>query len=108
MATRAIEQLIACQGALIQALDAGDIVAVETATAQVARALDAVRGETVASSEDRVEFDYALRQADAARGRVNFLTDRVAQRLERLTQRRGDRTVRTYTNTGKLGQNLFV
>jgi hypothetical protein len=101
-----IELLIDCQGALIRALDDGDVSAVERATASVARALDAVRDEKIGSATERGRFDYALRQAEAARGRVNFLTDRVAQRLDRLTQRRGNRVVQLYTSSGKLGFKL--
>jgi len=108
MPPRAIDRLIDCQGALISALDAGDVIAVEDATARVARALEDVRAESHAPSEDRPRFDYALRQAEAARGRVNFLTDRVSQRLERLTHQRGDRVTHTYTNAGKLGRASLI
>lgn len=107
MRPRAIERLIDCQGALISALDAGDVSAVEDATQRVVHALEAVRSETSAT-EDRPRFDYALRQAEAARGRVNFLTDRVSQRLERLTHQRGDRVTQTYTNAGKLGRASLI
>lgn len=108
MPPSAIERLIDCQGALISALDAGDVNAVEDATARVARALDDVRAEGKATTNDRPQFDYALRQAEAARGRVNFLTDRVSQRLERLTHQRGDRVTHTYTNAGKLGRASLI
>ncbi len=108
MPPRAIERLIDCQGALISALDAGDVVAVEDATARVVRALEDIRAEGNSTSEDRPRFDYALRQAEAARGRVNFLTDRVSQRLERLTHQRGDRVTHTYTNAGKLGRASLI
>ena len=108
MRSRAIDRLIDCQGALISALDAGDVSAVEDATARVARALEAVRAETPSANEDRPRFDYALRQAEAARGRVNFLTDRVSQRLERLTHQRGERVTHTYTNAGKLGRASLI
>ena len=77
-------------------------------TAQVAQVLDLVRHERIANPEDQGRFDYALRQAEAARGRVNFLTDRVAQRMERLTQRRGSRIVSMYTSHGKLRQSLHA
>lgn len=108
MPPSAIENLIDCQSALIRALDGGDVSAVEAATAQVARALEQVRQEAPPRREERGRVDYALRQAEAARGRVNFLTDRVAQRIERLPERRGHRTVQTYTNTGKIGQKLLA
>ena len=105
-AARAIDQLIDCQGALIHALDAGDVGAVERATAQVAQVLDLVRHEHIANPDDRGRFDYALRQAEVARGRVNFLKDRATQRIERLMQRRGSRIVNIYTSHRKSGQSL--
>lgn len=108
MAIAALEQLIASQGALIDALDQGDVAALEEATRGVARAIDAVRHERANAQSERLRVDYALRQTEAARGRVNFLTDRVAQRLDRLTGRRGRGFVQTYTNTGKLGQKLLA
>lgn len=74
----------------------------------MSRALEAVRAETPSANEDRPRFDYALRQAEAARGRVNFLTDRVSQRLERLTHQRGERVTHTYTNAGKLGRASLI
>ena len=43
MPPSAIDRLIDCQAALISALDAGDVSAVEDATARVARALEALR-----------------------------------------------------------------
>lgn len=98
----ALDQLIDCQGALIHALDLGDVSAVEHATAQVAQVLDLVRHEHIADHEDKIRFDYALRQAKLARGRVNSLTDRMAQRLHRAAQRRGARVQEIYTNGGKL------
>ncbi len=98
----ALDQLIDCQGALIHALDLGDVSAVEHATAQVAEVLDLVRHEHIAGHEDKIRFDYALRQAELARGRVNSLTDRMAQRLHRAAQRRGARVLEIYTNGGKL------
>ncbi len=106
MTASAIELLIDCQGALIQALDEGDLSAVEAATARVASALNAVRAEPICSVAERGLFDYAHRQAEVARSRVNFLTDRVAQRLNRLTQRRGRRVVQLHTPRGKLGFTL--
>lgn len=44
MPSSAIDRLIDCQGALISALDAGDVSAVEDATARVARAGSCARG----------------------------------------------------------------
>lgn len=98
----ALDQLIDCQGALIHALDLGDVSAVAHATAQVAQVLDLVRHEHSAVHDDKGRFDYALRQAEIAHSRVNSLTDRMAQRLHRAAQRRGARVLETYKNVGKL------
>jgi len=97
----ALDQLIDCQGALIHALDLGDVSAVEHATAQVAQVLDLVRHEPIADHEDKRRFDYAVRQAEIAHSRVNSLTDRMAQRLHRAAQRRGARVLETYKNGRK-------
>jgi hypothetical protein len=100
-----IETLIECQTALIAALDAGDVAALEDATARVAKAVAAVRaqGGWTESGQAKDRIGHALKQAEAARTRVNFLTDRTRQRLERLHQMRGERVVQTYGARGKLG-----
>ncbi|MFM7027600.1 MAG: hypothetical protein ACKOXK_02850 [Chakrabartia sp.] len=108
MSSSAIEHLISCQNDLIRALDAGDVIALELATARVGSALDLVRADPGPVTRERERFDHALRQAEAARFRVNFLTDRVTQRLDRLTRRRGQRIVQTYDRAGKIGQKLFA
>lgn len=104
MPLRAIEQLITSQGALILALNAGDVVAVEAATARVARALDRMRDDRAPLAGDDRRLAYALRQAETARSRVNFLTGHVAHHLERLTGRRQGCAMRACTNAGNLRQ----
>lgn len=108
MPLSAIEQLISCQSDLIRALDAGDVIALEQATARVVAALDRVRADPGPATQQRDRFDHALRQAEAARFRVNFLTVRAAQRLDRPTHRRGQRIVQIYDRSGKIGQKLFA
>jgi hypothetical protein len=99
-----VETLIACQTALLAALDAGDVAALEEATARVAAAVSAVRAQGGwggdAHQKDRIA--HALKQAEAARTRVNFLTDRTRQRIERLSEMRGQRIIQTYGNQGKI------
>ena len=96
-----IEGVIAGQAALIAALDAGDVAAIEAATASLSRLLSVVRasGAVIGVRHDRV--DHALRQTEAARTRVNYLADRNRQRLDRLAERRGVRRPTTYNSAGR-------
>jgi hypothetical protein len=100
-----IETLIACQSALLDALDAGDVAAIEDTTARVAAAVAAVRarGGWTDGAPEKDRISHALKQAEAARTRVNFLTDRTRRRIERLSELRGQRIVQTYGSRGKLG-----
>ncbi len=101
MPNRALQNLIACQTALIRALDAGDVCAMETATSLVARALEQVRSHLVETQEDRRGLDLALRQAEAARKRVNFLTDQGKPPHDPLTLRPSQRVIRGYKTPRK-------
>ncbi len=96
-----IEQVIDAQAALIAALDAGDVAAIEQATASLSQLLSAMKsgGPVVTVRTKRV--DHALKQTDAARTRVNFLADRTRQRLDRLAQRRGGQRPPTYNAAGR-------
>lgn len=100
MSLDALETLIEAQAALIAALDAGDVAAIERATGDVHALLPAVRaGGQRAEARERV--GYAMRQADAARIRVNFLTDRTRDRADRLATARGERVVETYSRDAR-------
>ncbi|MEP6786685.1 MAG: hypothetical protein ABI898_13250 [Sphingomonadales bacterium] len=98
-----IEAVIAAQGALIAALDAGDVCAIEAATRDLAAVIDSVRrsGGVRATGNTRARVDHALKQGDAARMRVNYLADRNRQRADRLTTRRGGGRAATYTAAGR-------
>jgi hypothetical protein len=98
-----IEAVITAQGTLIVALDAGDVGAIEAATRDLAAIIDSVRrsGSIRASSGTKARVDHALKQGDAARMRVNYLSDRTRQRADRLTAQRGGARPATYTATGK-------
>lgn len=98
-----IEAVIAGQAALIAALDAGDVGAIEAATRDLAAAVDVVRrsGSIRASNGTKSRVDYALKQSDAARMRVNYLSDRARQRAERLTPKGNANAAVTYTAAGK-------
>jgi ethanolamine utilization protein EutA (predicted chaperonin) len=97
-----VEMVIAGQAALIAALDAGDVAAIEAATATLGTVLAALRARGVVGDEAGDRIDYALRQSDAARTRVNYLADRTRQRLDRLAARRGVTQSPVYTTRGRL------
>jgi hypothetical protein len=103
MSTAAIDQVIAAQSALIDALDGGRVEAVEAATQALVVALAALRGEGAAraSSGTAARVDHALRQTGAASVRVNYLTDRTRQRLDRIALAQGRPGAQTYDSSGK-------
>ncbi|MES2290870.1 MAG: hypothetical protein V4530_14140 [Pseudomonadota bacterium] len=103
MTDEQIEAVIAGQAALIAALDAGDVGAIEAATRDLAAAVDTIRrsGAVRAQATTRSRVDYALKQSDAARMRVNYLSDRTRQRADRLTAKGGTTRAVTYTAAGR-------
>lgn len=80
MTATALDQLIACQGDLLRALQGRDLGALEAATTSVAQALMQVSTAPAFTPEERARIDVALRQAWAAYHRVNFLTHRARYR----------------------------
>jgi hypothetical protein len=96
-----IEGVIAAQAALIAALDAGDVAAIEGTTTTLSRLLSAIRSSGAPTGVRHDRVDHALRQTDAARARVNYLADRNRQRLDRLAERRGARRPSTYNSAGR-------
>jgi hypothetical protein len=74
------------QGALIDALDRQDVAAIEQSSAQLAKAVSALRrhGAIVAGQGALDAANHALRQNDAARSRILFLGERNRQKLDRL------------------------
>ncbi len=80
MTATALDQLIACQGDLLRALQGWALGALEAATTSVAQALVQVSIEPAFTPEERARIDVALRQAWAAYYRVNFLTHRARYR----------------------------
>lgn len=108
MTVVALSDLIRCQNDLIKALDSDSVSALEHATASVAAAIARLTSdpEWQKSLDVGEDVTYALKQAEAAKARVNFLTDRTRQRLERITSARGDRVVQTYGARGKPRNSL--
>ena len=86
------EHVIACQGQLIDALDARDAGAIELATVQLADALGALGAEGAFYDVEAGRVDHAMRQANAARIRVNVLSDWTRQRIDRLAEIRSGST----------------
>jgi len=83
---------------LISALDAQDVDMIETRVEQLRSAIADVRsaGGWRDSSQARERAQRIRSLGEAARVRVNFLTDRTAQRLQMLAAARGEATGGTY------------
>ncbi|PZU11560.1 hypothetical protein [Sphingomonas sp.] len=103
MTAAALEELIEREEALVAALDAGDIGAVERLTRDMAAALAAVAASGGWSErrdlKDRVT--QSLRLAEAAGGRVNYLADDNRRRIERLTALTGRPQAEAYGRRGR-------
>jgi hypothetical protein len=97
-----LEHVIACQDRLIGALDARDASGIEAATTHLADALCALEAEEDSLGIDTRRLEYAQRQANAARIRVNVLSGWTRQRIDRIAEIRLG-SVSTYSNVG-----LFV
>ena len=100
MTDAAIDHLIACQSDLIAALDAGDVGAIEVATAQLANAAkQAQRKDSWHSKSDsRSKIEHGLKQTVAARTRINYLSEWTRQKIDRLNEVRGIANPHVYAN----------
>ncbi len=111
MSDPAMDAVIAAQAQLIEALDRSDVGAVENATralndALIAFKADNARGER-RSRRDQAEF--ALRQCDAAKMRVNYLGNATRERQRRLAAMRGDaRAEATYGRPSSMRMRLVT
>ncbi|KQX26121.1 MULTISPECIES: hypothetical protein [unclassified Sphingomonas] len=105
MNERAVEDLIASSEALIAALDAHDIDAIETALPAFGRSVEALGapGDWTTSPGVRARLEEAMRLADGARARVRYLADRTQQRIDMLAVAAGrfDCTPATYGRPGR-------
>lgn len=98
MSVVALDRLEACQQGLIAALDGDDIDALESSITRLSHAIGDVRAAGAWHDQPDV-VQRASRiavLAEAARVRVNFLTDRTQRRLDQLAMLRG-RGAPTYT-----------
>jgi hypothetical protein len=100
----ALEDLIAHEATLVAALDAGDITLIESATRNMAGAIAAVAsaGGWHERSDLRDRVTAALRLAEAAGGRINYLADDNRRRLERLNTLSGRPRAEAYGRSGRL------
>jgi len=90
-----IDHLIACQKDLIAALDARDADAVVAATHALAAAVDALPMDDVMA--DPEQLAHGMKQAEAARIRVKYLTAWNRQKIDRLAELRGQKSSIIYT-----------
>ena len=105
MSDSALQQLNDAQAALIAALDAQDVDAIEAANAAVAVAVEEVRvvggwRERPGLREDLIQV---LKSAETARGHINALADQNRRNLDKLVSL-GGTVSRTsaYGRSGKL------
>jgi hypothetical protein len=108
---RAMDAVIAAQAQLIEALDRSDVGAVENATRGLQEALAALRADPAwnmrPSRRDQAEF--ALRQCDAAKMRVNYLGNATRERQRGLAAIRGDaRAEATYARPSAMRMRLVT
>lgn len=90
MTASAIELLIDAQSDLIAALDSGNVAAIENSTQAMAAAVKKVRAQDAwRDTADLPKLDYAMKQSQAARMRINYLSDWTRQKIDRLFEIRG-------------------
>lgn len=99
-----LDALIATERALIAALDADDIDAIARHSGEVEQAILHVRAAgTTGVAGRREQAEEALRLADAARVRLNVLSDMTDRSLARLSSATGrGRATATYGRNGRL------
>ncbi|HWI87257.1 MAG TPA: hypothetical protein VNT42_13175 [Sphingomonas sp.] len=105
MSATLLQQLNDAQAALDAALDARDLDALDAASAAVAVVVEEVR--VVGGWRDRPglreDLVQILKNAEAARGRINALTDLNRRRLDKLVSLAGAPRAVAYQRSGKLG-----
>lgn len=86
MSAPAVERVIAQGEALVRALDAQDLAAIDAAHRVLRDTLAdmAAMGGWHVRSDLQARLVHALRLLDAAKGRVNYLADSTRRRLDRL------------------------
>jgi hypothetical protein len=102
MTQSAIDHLVSCQDALMRAIDARNVTAMDAASAQVAKAAREVQAAPLCR-EDLDKLQHALNQTTALKMRVNTMTDWTCQRIDRLAELRGQTAPPTYGKCRKTG-----
>ncbi len=105
MSTAPLEALIREQKGLIAALDADDVDGIARQTAAVDEALLRIRAlkPRFVSTDAKALAEEAMALTDAARARVNVLTDMTSRRIARLAAATGKgKSTQTYGRTGRL------
>jgi len=104
MSEAAVTALIDAEEALIDALDRDEIESLETAVRAFGRAVEVVRaaGAWHARPELPDKIKHALKLAEAAGARVNFLSDRNRRRLDMLNGAAGKPCATAYTRHGRM------
>ncbi len=94
-----LDDVIACQDALLAALDARNVDAIELASKALADAVAKARVQesVIDQSIVRDQLDHGLKQNDAARARVNILADWNRQKIDRLAELRGTSSAKSYS-----------
>lgn len=104
MSNSALQQLSDAQAALMTALDAHDIDAIDAANAAVAVAVEEVRvvGGWNARPGLREDLIRVLKSAEAARGHINALADKNRRNLDKLISLGSTPRATSYGRSGKL------
>jgi hypothetical protein len=89
-----LRTVLDCQRRLIESLDAQDADAILAATAALADATDGLRSSRETS--DRPSLELGLKQVEAARIRVKYLTAWNRQKIDRLAEYRGQSSRNIY------------
>jgi hypothetical protein len=107
MTAALVEHLITAQAALIAALDMRDAAAIEAATRALADAVAAARAQDSWRENGgvRERLSHALKQTDAARIRINYLSDWTRQRIDSIAELRSGASAQTYANPHKIKEN---
>jgi hypothetical protein len=86
--------ILECQARLIAALDARDTEGIHSASAALSAATEELRGHS--GTVDRPSLELGLKQAEAVRIRVKYLTAWNRQKIDRLAELRGQSSGNIY------------
>ncbi len=90
------QAVLDCQARLIAALDASDADAIQSASAALLAAMEELRLHR--GGIDRSLLELGLKQTEAARIRVKYLTAWNRQKIDRLAELRGQSSSNIYAN----------